>query len=82
MKKSASSPDEPLHDNVICHMCNGQMQKVSWKITAGAFDAGKEVEQTVFVCPEDKNFVSIETSTGNPSEFASPIDHFDTNVGF
>ncbi len=57
-----------------CQKCGGQLKKVSWKITAGAFDAGKEVEQTVFQCPDDKEFISLEISTGNESEFAFTFD--------
>lgn len=55
---------------VECPLCKKPMKRVSWKITAGAHDARYEVEQTVFQCDQDKNFVSIEVSTGNPSEFA------------
>lgn len=53
-----------------CQFCGAPLMKVSWKVTAAAFDAGKEVEQTVYQCSEDKNFVTIEVSTGNPSQFA------------
>jgi len=60
----------PIIKLMECQQCGAPMNKVSWKITAGAFDAGKEVEQTVFQCGADKSFVSVEVSTGNPSEFA------------
>lgn len=62
----------PSNSNIKCPVCGELMKKVSWKITAGAFDAGKEVEQTVFQCSKDKNFISFEVSTGNASEFALP----------
>ncbi|HWB39480.1 MAG TPA: hypothetical protein VG604_04575 [Candidatus Saccharimonadales bacterium] len=53
-----------------CHHCGGPMRQISWKVTAGSHDAGKEVEQTVYQCPEDKNTICIELTTGDPSEFA------------
>lgn len=59
---------------MACPICGDAMKKVSWKITAGAFDAAKEVEQTVYQCVTDKNFISVEVSTGNASEFA--IENF------
>lgn len=60
----------PIGSGFVCPKCGGPLKKVGWKITAGAFDAGKEVEQTVFQCQEDKEFISVEVSTGKPSEFA------------
>lgn len=63
-----------LGETLKCQKCGEPMKKVSWKVTAGAFDAGEEVEQTVFQCSVDKNFVSVEVSTGNPSEFAVDAD--------
>lgn len=59
--------------SVMCHVCGNPMKRVKWEITAAAFDAGKEVEQTVYQCPEDEAFMSIELSTGNPSKFAIPV---------
>ena len=72
MKKSNESASSliPSFEVIKCHECGAPMKKVSWKITAGAFDAGKEVEQTVFECSVDGNFLSVEVSTGKPSEFA------------
>ena len=71
-------PKKPKNDLILgdmkpkCPICGSDMKKVSWKITAGAFDAGREVEQTTYQCDLDGNFISIEVSTGNDSEFASP----------
>ena len=59
-----------LEHSLACPKCGGPLKKVSWKITAGFFDPGKEVEQTALQCPVDKEFVSYEVSTGNDSEFA------------
>ena len=74
MKNNSSEPKATFSFDDLeipkCPQCGELMKKVSWKITAGAFDAGKEVEQSVFQCPFDKNFVSLEVSTGKPSEFA------------
>ncbi|MGB4758954.1 MAG: hypothetical protein WBP26_02765 [Candidatus Saccharimonadales bacterium] len=60
--------------DIKCHECGETMRKISWKITAGAYDAGKEVEQYVFECPKDKNTTTIEMTTGQPSEFAHDVD--------
>ena len=72
MKESDESTNSliPSFEVIKCQECGAPMKKVSWKITAGAFDAGKEVEQTVFECSLDGNFLSIEASTGKLSEFA------------
>lgn len=72
MAKSKEESKElvPTSSTMGCPKCGQEMRKVSWQITAGAFDAGKEVEQTVYQCTKDKNFISVEVSTGNPSEFA------------
>lgn len=59
---------------IMCHKCGEKMRKISWKITAGAHDAGKEEEQFVFQCPNDKNTTTIEMTTGEPSEFAYDVD--------
>ncbi len=73
MSKSAKDTNELVSLGAMkCPICGSAMKKVSWKITAAAFDAGKEVEQTVFQCDTDKNFISIEVSTGKDSEFALP----------
>ena len=56
--------------SVRCHECGTPMKQISWKITAGAHDAGKEVQQFVYACPEDRNTTTVEMTTGNPSEFA------------
>lgn len=53
-------------------MCGNPMKRIKWEITAAAFDAGKEVEQTVYQCPKEEAFMAIEVSTGNPSKFAAP----------
>ncbi len=78
----ATSKDDKLvrtMQAIECHKCGGPLKKVSWKITAGAFDAGKEVEQTVYKCDKDDNFISFEMSTGNPSEFAGAYYDKDTD---
>ncbi len=59
-----------LEKSLACPQCGGPLTKVSWKITAGSFDAGKEVEQTALQCLDDKEFICFEVSTGKPSEFA------------
>lgn len=76
MNKSKKTTNEitPGNNPIPCRQCGSIMKKVSWRITAGAFDAGKEVEQTVYQCSKDKNFLSIEVSTGNKSEFAAEYD--------
>lgn len=80
MKKSEDKPKDLIPANTVmaCPACGASMKKVSWIITAGAFDAGKEVEQTTYQCADDKNFISVEVSTGHPSEFA--VENFEDNL--
>ncbi|HRV76243.1 MAG: hypothetical protein H6799_03375 [Candidatus Nomurabacteria bacterium] len=66
-----------LENVLACPKCGGPLKKVSWKITAGFFDPGKEVEQTALQCPDDDEFISFEVSTGNLSKFAILPDDYD-----
>jgi hypothetical protein len=69
-KKPESNKLVPTVETMKCQLCGKPMKKISWCITAAAFDAREEVEQTVFKCMDDGRFFTIEVSTGNPSEFA------------
>jgi uncharacterized Fe-S cluster-containing radical SAM superfamily protein len=73
MRKSEIVTQDALKSLIVCHKCGEPMRKISWKVTAGSYDAGKEVEQLVFECSNDKNTLCIEVTTGEPSEFS--YDH-------